>query len=134
MNLADHLVTSLTSDMFDLIRLVKADAERLEVPLYIIGGSVRDLLLKSSIKDFDLTVEGDAIALARSLAKKHGAVTVDAACATALEVKACEYRFVRRYLERQPAVPLTLRQVDPMIRQLTLYRDLIADKTQENPS
>jgi hypothetical protein len=24
--------------------------------------------------------------------------------------------------------------VDPIIRQLTLYRDLIADKTQENPS
>jgi tRNA nucleotidyltransferase (CCA-adding enzyme) len=72
MNLADHLVTSLTSDMFDLIRLVKADAERLGFPLYIIGGSVRDLMLKSSIKDFDLTVEGDAIKLARSLAKKHG--------------------------------------------------------------
>jgi len=49
-------------------------------------------------------------------------------------VNACEYRFVRRYLERQPAAPLTLRQVDPIIRQLTLYRDLIADKTQENQS
>ena len=40
------------------------------------------------------------------------------------------YRFLRRWLERKPQ--LTLRQVDPMIRQLTLYRDLIADKTQEN--
>ena len=69
-----------------------------------------------------------------SLAKKYGAATVDAACATALEVKACEYRFVRRYLERQPAMPLTIRQVDPIIRQLTLYRDLIADKAQENHS
>ncbi len=69
-----------------------------------------------------------------SLAKKYGAATLDAACATALEVNACEYRFVRRYLERQPAAPLTLRQVDPIIRQLTLYRDLIADKTQENQS
>jgi transposase len=66
-----------------------------------------------------------------SLAKKHGAATVDAACATALELKACEYRFVRRYLERQPTLPLTLRQVDPIIRQLTLYRDLIAERTQE---
>ena len=66
-----------------------------------------------------------------SLAKKHGAATVDAACATALEVKACEYRFVRRYLERQPTLPLTLRQVDPIIRQLTLYRDLITERTQE---
>jgi hypothetical protein len=67
-----------------------------------------------------------------SLAKKHGASSVDAACATALEVNHSEYRFVRRYLERQPAPPVTLRQVDPIIRQLTLYRNLIAEKTQEN--
>lgn len=67
-----------------------------------------------------------------SLAKKHGPSSVDAACATALEVNHCEYRFVRRYLERQPAPPVTLRQVDPIIRQLTLYRDLIDDRTQEN--
>ena len=39
------------------------------------------------------------------------------------------YRFVRRYLERRPPAPLTLRQVDPLIRQLTLYRDLIDRKT-----
>ena len=42
------------------------------------------------------------------------------------------YRFLRRWLERKPQ--LTLRQVDPIIRQLTLYRDLIAEKTQENQS
>ena len=28
----------------------------------------------------------------------------------------CEYRFVRRYLERHPQLPLSLRQVDPLIR------------------
>ena len=39
------------------------------------------------------------------------------------------YRFLRRYLERRPAAPLTLRQVDPLIRQLSLYRDLITQKT-----
>jgi len=33
-------------------------------------------------------------------------------------------------LERR--TPLTLHQVDPIIRQLTLYRDLIDKKTQEN--
>ena len=35
------------------------------------------------------------------------------------------YHFLRRYLERRLPVPLTLRQVDSLIRQLTLYRDLI---------
>ena len=34
-----------------------------------------------------------------------------------------------RLLERRLPVPLTLRQVDPLIRQLTLYRDLIDRKT-----
>jgi hypothetical protein len=40
-----------------------------------------------------------------------------------------EYRFVRRYLERAPQ--LTLRQVDPLIRELVHYRDLINLRTQE---
>ncbi len=64
-----------------------------------------------------------------SLAKKHGAATVDEVCAAALEVGASNYyRFVRRYLERNPQLPLSLRQVDPLIRQLTLYRDFIQAK------
>ena len=67
-----------------------------------------------------------------SLAKKYGGATVDDACAAALEVGVCQYRFVRRYLERRPQLPLSLRQVDPLIRQLTLYRDFIQDKTKEN--
>jgi hypothetical protein len=64
-----------------------------------------------------------------SLAKKFGVPAVEDACAAALELRVYEYRFVRRYLERRP--PVTLRQVDPLIRQLTLYRDLINAKTQE---
>jgi len=64
-----------------------------------------------------------------SLAKKYGAASVDEACATALEVGSCEYKFVRRYLERHPQMPLSLRQVDPLIRELTVYRDFIDNKT-----
>ncbi len=68
-----------------------------------------------------------------ALAKKYGVAATDDACAMALETGACEYRFVRRYLERNPQLPLSLRQVDPLIRQLTLYRDLIENRTrQEN--
>jgi hypothetical protein len=64
-----------------------------------------------------------------SLAKKFGLAAVEEACATALEMGVYEYRFVRRYLERGPQ--LTLRQVDPLIRELVQYRDLINLKTQE---
>src|SRR2546426_283676 len=66
-----------------------------------------------------------------SLAKKFGVSATDDACAAALELGIHEYRFIRRYLERQPQ--LTLRQVDPLIRELIQYRDLINLKTQENP-
>lgn len=64
-----------------------------------------------------------------TLARKHGVAVVDDAAKTALDVGALTYRFVRKYVERRPPVPLTLRQVDPLIRQLTLYRDLIDHKT-----
>jgi transposase len=64
-----------------------------------------------------------------SLAKKHGAAVVDEAAQAALELGAPTYHFVRRYLARRPPVPLTLRQVDPLIRQLTIYRDLIEERT-----
>ena len=39
------------------------------------------------------------------------------------------YRFLRRYLDRRPVALLSRRQVDPLIRQLTLYRDLIDRRT-----
>jgi transposase len=64
-----------------------------------------------------------------SLAKKHGPAVVDDAAKAALELGVPTYHFLRRYLARRLPTPLTLRQVDPLIRQLTLYRDLIDRKT-----
>ncbi len=62
------------------------------------------------------------------LVKQYGSVAADDACAAALELRVPEYRFVRRYLERSPQAPLTLRQVDPLIRELSQYRDLIQQR------
>jgi hypothetical protein len=64
-----------------------------------------------------------------ALAKKFGVAAAEDACAAALELRIYEYRFIRRFLERRPQ--LTLRQVDPLIRELTQYRDLINIKIQE---
>jgi len=64
-----------------------------------------------------------------ALAKQHGAAAADDAAKAALDLQVPSYRFLRRYLERRPAAPLTLTQVDPLIRQLTLYRDLIDRQT-----
>ena len=63
-----------------------------------------------------------------SLAKKHGPAVIEDAAKAALDLGVPTYRFLRRYLERRLPAPLTRRQVDPLIRQLTLYRDLI-DRT-----
>ena len=62
------------------------------------------------------------------LVKRYGSVACEDACAAALELRVPEYRFVRRYLERSPQAPLSLRQVDPLIRELTQYRDLIQQR------
>jgi transposase len=64
------------------------------------------------------------------LVKQYGSVASDDACAAALELRVPEYRFVRRYLERSPQAPLSLRQVDPLIRELTQYRDVIQQRIQ----
>ena len=66
-----------------------------------------------------------------SLAKKFGTAALDQACALALEMGVHEYRFVRRYLERSPQAPLSLQQVDPLIRELVQYRDLINQRTNQ---
>jgi transposase len=65
-----------------------------------------------------------------ALVKKHGAATVDDASAAVLELGAANYHSLRRYLERRPSAPVSLKQVDPLIRALTHYRDFIADQTQ----
>jgi len=64
-----------------------------------------------------------------ALAKKHGVAVVDDAAKAAIDIGVLTYRFVRKYVERRPPLPLTLIQVDPLIRQLTLYRALIDHKT-----
>ena len=66
-----------------------------------------------------------------SLTKKFGPAAVEEACAAALDIEVPEYRFVRRYLEHRPQAPLTLQQVDPLIRELVEYRDLIQRRLQE---
>jgi transposase len=62
------------------------------------------------------------------LAKQYGNAACDGACTVALELRVPEYRFVRRYLERSLQAPLSLRQIDPLIRNLTEYREVIQQR------
>ncbi|GFO66606.1 poly(A) polymerase [Geomonas limicola] len=46
--------------------------DRLELPVYAVGGFVRDLLLGHDNADMDVTVEGDGILFAEAFAVQHG--------------------------------------------------------------
>ncbi len=64
-----------------------------------------------------------------SLVKKYGPSPVEQACECAIETGCAEYRFVRRLLERNPPVPVPLRQIDPLIRQLSEYQAFVLKST-----
>ncbi len=62
----------LSPQQVSLLRMVADTAAARRLPLYLVGGFVRDLLLGSPAIDFDLVVEGDAISLARAMAAQYG--------------------------------------------------------------
>ncbi|HEX7619954.1 MAG TPA: hypothetical protein VF359_02005 [Anaerolineales bacterium] len=72
LDLSTRLRQALTPAQGRLLRSVAEEAARLHMPLYIVGGFVRDVLLGYPGLDFDLVVEGDAIGLARAVAAKQG--------------------------------------------------------------
>ena len=115
-------------------RIADADRPRRTPPktVALLEAAMRIGPSVSTICDHIHGHEGDAgvrrILGVLALAKKHGPAVIEDAATAALELGVPTYRFLRRYLERRPSVPLTLKQVDPLIRQLTLYRDLI-DRT-----
>jgi len=71
-NLANRLEMILPPAQVILIKLVSQIALENRLALYIVGGFVRDLLLEKPSMDFDLVVEGDAIALAKALRSRFG--------------------------------------------------------------
>jgi tRNA nucleotidyltransferase (CCA-adding enzyme) len=71
-NLAMKLERALPQPRLDLIKRVAAQAAEKNMAIYIVGGFVRDLLLDRPSLDFDIVVEGDAIALGKALGKKYG--------------------------------------------------------------
>ena len=60
-------------ERLSLLRELGKLADEEGVSLYLVGGVVRDLLLKRKDWDLDLAVEGDGIAFARLVADRYGA-------------------------------------------------------------
>jgi tRNA nucleotidyltransferase (CCA-adding enzyme) len=67
------LLSRLSQKRLSLLRELGNLADEGGVSLYLVGGVVRDLLLKREIWDLDLTVEGDGIAFARLVADRYRA-------------------------------------------------------------
>jgi tRNA nucleotidyltransferase (CCA-adding enzyme) len=68
-NLSSQLEKYLPQPILALMKIAGKEASELGLGLYIVGGVVRDLFLGRANFDFDLVVEGDAIELAKKLAK-----------------------------------------------------------------
>jgi len=75
LNLAGRLAAALPAERLALLKLIAETAREQHAALYVVGGFARDLLLERPSLDFDLVVEGDAIALARQLSARYGGRT-----------------------------------------------------------
>jgi tRNA nucleotidyltransferase (CCA-adding enzyme) len=69
----NDLLQRLSRERLSLLRELGNLADESGVSLYLVGGVVRDLLLKRENWDLDLTVEGDGLAFARLVANRYGA-------------------------------------------------------------
>ena len=71
-NLAERIDATLPEAQLVLLKAVAAQAHELHQAAFIVGGVVRDLVLGRPGQDFDMVVEGDAIALGRALCARYG--------------------------------------------------------------
>jgi tRNA nucleotidyltransferase (CCA-adding enzyme) len=58
------------ADVRERLALVADLSRELEVPVYLVGGAVRDLLLTGELRDLDLVVEGSGTDFARALGER----------------------------------------------------------------
>ncbi|MBW8010630.1 MAG: CBS domain-containing protein [Chloroflexi bacterium] len=71
-NISNRLEKALPAARLALLKMVAQAANSQQTALYIVGGFVRDLLMERPSLDYDLVVEGDAIALANVLVETYG--------------------------------------------------------------
>jgi len=68
-----NVIKGLPEEVQDILVTVSRVAATLESRIYIVGGVVRDFILKRNVTDLDIVVEGDAIRLAQEVAENIGA-------------------------------------------------------------
>ena len=71
-DIAQRMHATLSPGLRQLLDLVTTTASSHNIPLYVVGGFVRDLLLGRPHLDLDFVVEGDGIAFAQMLQERYG--------------------------------------------------------------
>jgi tRNA nucleotidyltransferase (CCA-adding enzyme) len=71
-NLSSQLSSVLPTARVALLKAIGDEVHAQHQAAYIVGGFVRDILLGLPGFDFDVVIEGDAIAIARALAARYG--------------------------------------------------------------
>ena len=66
------MIKQLSSRVLQMLRDLGRTGDRLDLPVYAVGGFVRDLLLGNENCDIDVTVEGDGILFAETFAAESG--------------------------------------------------------------
>lgn len=66
------LERNLPAPLWALVQAISETADSAGMPVYLVGGIVRDLLLDKRSVDLDIVVEGDAIALVEQLRARYG--------------------------------------------------------------
>ena len=63
----NNLLSRLNPESLDLVRSIGLLAQEQGMAAYLVGGPVRDLMLKHPNVDLDITVEGNALRLAGNM-------------------------------------------------------------------
>lgn len=71
-NMRRLMLEILPPVLWQMVLAISETAAELNLPLYFVGGLVRDLLLGKAPTDLDMVVEGDAIRLGKMLAQRFG--------------------------------------------------------------
>ncbi len=66
------MAATFTEDEMGWLKELGAMGDKMGTPVLLVGGAVRDLLLRRPVKDVDFVAEGDAVALAQAWSERQG--------------------------------------------------------------
>lgn len=68
-----NILAKLEKDVLLILKDIAVTADQRKITVYVVGGFVRDILLKRKNLDLDVVAEGDALSFAQDLAAQKGA-------------------------------------------------------------